>query len=72
VSDVKKGLKKLAVSPTVARWEKGEKSEGVRDALKAGSGDIRAGARKLGLEKPGLKAELAGVKCPAGTKKKGR
>jgi hypothetical protein len=72
VSDVRKGLKKLAVSPTVDKWEKGEKSEGVRDALKAGHGDVRAGAKRLEMEKPGLKTQLAAAKCPAGVKPKRR
>lgn len=66
MSDVRKGLSKLAKSKTVAQWEKGEKSEGVRDAIKAGKGDVVAGSKRLGLQKEGLAAALKGVRCPKG------
>lgn len=70
MSDVRKGLKKFANSPTVERWERGEKSEGVRDALRAGAGNVKAGAKKLRMQKSGLPAELRRAKtCPCPGKK---
>lgn len=69
MSDFQKYLKRKSSSPEVKRAEKGEKSEGVRDALRAGRGDVVAGARKLGLQKPGLKSALKSAKCPAGKRK---
>lgn len=63
--DVEKLFKKTKGKPTMSqikKAEKGEKGEGVSDALKAGKTDIVKGAKKLGLDKPGLSAQLNKVK----------
>lgn len=74
VSDFQKFLKAQSKSKAVKRAELGEQSEGVRDALKAGKGDIVAGTRRLGMKKEGLPSALRGAKCPSGKKpaKKGK
>lgn len=60
MSDLQKLLKKTK-NPTkkqVLKAELGEKSEGLRDALKAGKGNVVSGAKKLQYHKEGLaKAE---------------
>ncbi len=63
---MQKWMKRKASSKEIKQVEKGERSEGLRDALKAGRGDVVAGARKLKMAKEGLGQQLKGAKCPAG------
>jgi len=72
MSDFEKLLKKdkTPSKSQVKKAEKGEKGEGVRDSLKAGKTDIVSGSKKLGLDKPGLAAQLNKVK--ARRKKEGK
>jgi hypothetical protein len=50
----------------IEKAERGERAEGVRDALKAGKGNAVAGAKKLRMKKPGLaKAEAMAKKMKA-------
>lgn len=66
MSDVVKLFKKTKGKPTVSqikKAEKGERGEGIRDALKAGKTDVVAGAKKLGLNKSGLQDQLNKVKA---------
>jgi len=70
VSDFQKALKGQARKPWVKQAEAGEQAEGVRDALKAGRGDVKAGAKKLRLRKEGLPAQLKRARtCPCPGKK---
>ncbi len=70
MSDVKRWLKKKAVSPEIARVEAGERAEGVERALKSGAGDVVAGAKRLKMPetRPKMKPALATARCPAGVK----
>ena len=66
MSDFQRYLKKKASSPEVKRAEGGERAEGVEKALKAGRGDVVAGAKRLGMDvvRPKMKATLKRAQKP--------
>lgn len=72
MSDLRKALKAQSTKPWVKKAEAGEQGEGIREALKAGRGDIVAGTKKIGVQKEGLSAALKSAKCPAGVKPKAK
>lgn len=71
MSDFAKALRRQAKQPWVKKAEAGERAEGVRDALRAGRGDVRAGARKLHMQHEGLGAQLKRAKPRQASPKKG-
>lgn len=69
MSDFSRALKPVNSAAKIKAMERKEEAEGVRNALRAGRGDVVAGAKKLHFEKEGLLAQLKKARVP---KKGGR